>query len=88
MLFTLPNLFYFILTILTIFFSKIRNIVTEFYLFIFRILAKFGTQYYANIQREGRMGLPWCFQRKLQWLGIGSIPPTPNEAENDTKFNN
>jgi hypothetical protein len=47
MLFTLPNLFYFIFQILTIFFTKIRNIVTEFSLFIFRILAKFGTRYYV-----------------------------------------
>jgi len=59
MLFTLLDLFYFIFQILTNFFSKIMNIVTEFSLFIFRILAKFGTRYYVMQICKEREGLDY-----------------------------
>jgi hypothetical protein len=57
MLFTLPNLFYFIFSNFDKKISvKSGTLWTEFSLFIFRILAKFGTQYYVlqiYNEREG-----------------------------------
>ncbi len=64
--------------------------MTYFFLFIFRILAKFGTQYYVlqiYKEREG-LGYSDAFRGNYNGWEWVAFHPHKMKQKNDTKFNN